>query len=183
MGAVNRPEPILWITLAAIPANALLAYLLIYGELGLPRLGLFGAGLATTIVNFGTLLAGLWFATQRRPFRKYHVLGHIWRIDWTLMRAIDRDRRSDLDLVPAGIRLVLGRRASDGPDQHYRAGRTSGRAAGRGHLFMVPFGIAMAATVRVGHAVGRGDAACGEARGPGRDAARRRAGVGPDAVP
>ena len=26
-------------------------------------------------------------------------------------------------------------------------------------LFMVPFGISMAATVRVGHAVGRGDAA------------------------
>ncbi len=53
MGAVNRPEPILWITLAAIPANALLVYLLIYGEWGLPRLGLFGAGLATSIVNVG----------------------------------------------------------------------------------------------------------------------------------
>jgi MATE family multidrug resistance protein len=31
MSAVNRPEPILWITLAAIPANALLVYLLLYG--------------------------------------------------------------------------------------------------------------------------------------------------------
>src|SRR4029079_10576976 len=39
MGAVNRPQPILWITLAAIPLNALLVYLLIYGEFGLPRLG------------------------------------------------------------------------------------------------------------------------------------------------
>src|SRR5947208_10807804 len=38
MGAVNRPEPGLWITLAAIPANAVLVYLLIHGELGLPRL-------------------------------------------------------------------------------------------------------------------------------------------------
>src|SRR2546425_562736 len=35
MGAVNRPEPGLWITLAAIPANATLVYLLIYGGLGL----------------------------------------------------------------------------------------------------------------------------------------------------
>ena len=33
MGAVNRPEPALWITLAAIPANALLAYALIHGKL------------------------------------------------------------------------------------------------------------------------------------------------------
>src|ERR1700758_5753581 len=63
MGAVNRPQPILWITLAAIPINALLVYLLMNGELGLPRLGLFGVGFATTIVNCGTFLAGLWFAT------------------------------------------------------------------------------------------------------------------------
>ena len=37
MGSVNRPEPLLWITLIAIPANALLGYGLIYGEFGLPR--------------------------------------------------------------------------------------------------------------------------------------------------
>src|SRR3954469_8312311 len=65
MGAVNRPEPGLWITLAAIPANAVLVYLLIHGQWGLPRLGLFGAGLATTIINFGMFVAGLWFAHRR----------------------------------------------------------------------------------------------------------------------
>src|SRR6478672_1840644 len=88
MSAVNRPEPILWITLAAIPANAVLVYLLLYGAFGMPQLGLFGVGLATSIVNLGTFLAGLWFATRRRPFRKYHVLGRIWRIDWPLMRQL-----------------------------------------------------------------------------------------------
>src|SRR5713226_2285523 len=81
MGAVNRPQPILWITLAAIPANALLAYLLIYGALGLPRLELLGAGLATTAVNFATFLAGLWFVMRRKPFVDYHVLTRLWRID------------------------------------------------------------------------------------------------------
>src|SRR6267378_1367903 len=88
MGAVNRPEPGLWITLVAIPANAVLVYLLIHGGLGLPRLELFGAGLATTTINFGMFLAGLWFAYGRRPFRKYHVLGRIWRVDWILMRQL-----------------------------------------------------------------------------------------------
>src|SRR6201999_1505332 len=63
MGAVNRPEPVLWITLAAIPANALLVWLLMTGELGLPQLGIFGVGLASSIVNFATFVAGLWFAT------------------------------------------------------------------------------------------------------------------------
>src|SRR6516165_10274694 len=88
MGAVNRPEPVLWIMLAAIPANALLVYPLIYGEWGLPRLGLFGAGLATTSVNFATVLAGMWFAVHREPFADYRVLTRFWRLDWSLMRQL-----------------------------------------------------------------------------------------------
>ena len=35
MQSVNWPEPGLWITLAAIPINALLAFALIYGEFGI----------------------------------------------------------------------------------------------------------------------------------------------------
>ena len=41
-------------------------------------------------------------------------------------------------------------------------------------LFMVPLGIGMAATVRVGHAVGRNDAGRRQARGPRRHGARDR---------
>jgi len=85
MGAVNRPEPALWITLAAIPSNLLLAYALIYGEFGMPRLEMFGAGVATTIVNLGMCGAALWIAYTQRPFRKYQVLGRFWRLDWKLL--------------------------------------------------------------------------------------------------
>lgn len=87
MGAVNRPEPILWITLAAIPLNALLVYLLVYGKFGLPRLELFGAALASTLVNCAMFLAGMWFATMRRPFRNY-VLADLWQLDWPFLRQL-----------------------------------------------------------------------------------------------
>jgi MATE family multidrug resistance protein len=159
MGAVNRPEPILWITLAAIPANAVLVYLLIYGELGLPRLELFGAGIATTIVNFATFLAAIWFATRRRPFRKYHVLGHIWRIDWMRMRQlfaigapISLAFLMEYGLFSAAA-LLMGMISTSALAAHQIALQVTAI------LFMVPFGISMAATVRVGQAVGRGDAA------------------------
>ncbi|WP_247406333.1 MULTISPECIES: MATE family efflux transporter [unclassified Bradyrhizobium] len=56
MVAVNRSEPISWITLAAIPLNAVLVYLLVYGKFGLPRLELFGAVLASTLVNCAMFL-------------------------------------------------------------------------------------------------------------------------------
>jgi multidrug resistance protein, MATE family len=158
MSAVNRPEPILWITLAAIPANALLVYLLLYGELGLPRLGLFGAGLATSMVNFGMFLAGIWLAAQRRPFRKFHVLGHLWRIDWSLMRqlVVIGAPISIAFLLEYGLfgtaGLLMGLISTTALAAHQIALQIAAI------LFMVPFGIGMAATVRVGHAVGRGDA-------------------------
>ena len=157
MGAVNRPEPGLWITLTAIPANALLVWLLIHGAWGLPRLELFGAGLATTIVNFGMFLAGLWFAANRRPFKKYRVLGRIWRIDWVLMRQliVVGAPISVAFLLEYGLfgaaGLLMGLIDTTALAAHQIALQIAAI------LFMVPFGIGMAATVRVGHAVGRSD--------------------------
>jgi MATE family multidrug resistance protein len=157
MSAVNRPEPVLWITLAAIPTNALLVYLLLYGKWGMPEFGMFGAGLATTLVNLGMFLAGVWFAARRRPFRKYHVFSRIWRIDWPLLGK----------LVAIGAPISLAFLLEYG--MFGAAGLLMGlisTAALAAHqialqiaaiLFMVPFGIGMAATVRVGHALGRRD--------------------------
>jgi len=159
MGAVNRPEPALWITLAAIPANALLAYALIYGVFGLPRLDLLGAGLATTLVNIGMCVAAIWVCYTRRPFRKYRVLGRWWRGDWTLMRQliVVGAPISGSFLLEYGVfaaaALLMGWIGTVALAAHQIALQIAAI------MFMVPFGIAMAATVRVGHAVGRGDAA------------------------
>ena len=158
MGAVNRPQPILWITLAAIPLNALLVYLLIYGEFGLPRLGLFGAGLATSTVNAGTFLVGLWIATRRKPFRRYHILARLWRMDWELMHqiAIIGAPISVSFLLEYGLfssaALLMGIISTTALAAHQIALQVTAI------LFMVPFGISMAATVRVGQAIGAKDA-------------------------
>jgi MATE family multidrug resistance protein len=157
MGAVNRPEPVLWITLAAIPANALLVWLLMYGEFGLPRLGIFGVGLASSIVNFATFVAGLWFATRRPPFVDYRVLTRFWRLDWDLMRQliVIGAPISVAFLLEYGLfsaaALLMGRLSTTALAAHQIALQITAI------LFMAPFGISMAATVRVGHAVGRGD--------------------------
>ncbi|UPJ47823.1 MATE family efflux transporter [Bradyrhizobium sp. 200] len=158
MGAVNRPEPVLWITLAAIPAKVLLVYLLINGKLGLPRLELFGVGLATTLVNCGTFLAGLWFATMCRTFRDYHVVAHLWRFDWPIMRQliVIGTPISISALIGYGLfsaaALLAGQISTSALAAHQIALQVAAP------LFMISFGISMAATVRVGHAVGRNDA-------------------------
>jgi len=157
MGAVNRPEPGLWITLAAIPINALLAYALIYGEFGLPRLDLLGAGLATTLVNVGTCAAAVLVCYKRHPFKKYRVLGRFWRADWRMLGQlfvigfpISVGFMLEWGLFSSAAILVgwIGTTALAAHQIALQAATI---------LFMVPFGISLAATVRVGQAVGRRD--------------------------
>jgi MATE family multidrug resistance protein len=157
MGAVNRPEPGLWITVAAIPTNALLAYALIYGAFGLPRLGLFGAGLATTVVNVGMCVAAIWVAYACAPFRQYRILSRFWRADWPLfgrLFAIGTPISGTFLLeygVFAAAALLMGRIGTVQLAAHQIALTTASV------MFMIPFGVSLAATVRVGHAVGRRD--------------------------
>lgn len=157
MSAVNRPQAPLWITVAAIPVNAALVYCLIHGLFGLPELGLFGAGLATTLVNLGTFVAALAIAGLRKPFADYHPLAHLWRIDWPLMRqliAIGAPISFSL-LLEYGLfssaALLMGLISTTALAAHQIALQVTAV------LFMVPLGIGMAATVRVGHAFGRDD--------------------------
>ena len=155
MGAVNRPEPALWITLAAIPANALLAYGLIYGAFGLPELDLLGAGIATAIVNLGMCAATIWVAYARHPFRKYRILGNFWRADWPLFgrlivigAPISATFLLEYGLFAAAA-LLMGWLGTTPLAAHQIALTVASV------LFMVPFGVSMAATIRVGQAVGR----------------------------
>jgi MATE family, multidrug efflux pump len=158
MQALNRPEPALWITLVAIPANAVLAYALIYGEFGLPRLEMFGAGLGTTIINLVMCVAAVWVCTTRRPFRKYHVLGHFWHPDWSVfgrLFAIGAPISGTMLMeygVFAAAALLMGLLGTEALAAHQIALTVASI------MFMVPFGVSMAATTRVGHAVGRRDA-------------------------
>jgi len=156
-GSVNRPQPGLWITLVAIPLNGIAGYALIYGAFGLPRLELLGAGIATTIVNWAMCIASAIIARWMRPFHKFHVFGHLFRADWPLLR--------ELVVVGApisiaflleyglfgGAALLMGLIGTVALTAHQIALNVAAV------LFMVPFGVSMAATVRVGHAVGRRD--------------------------
>jgi MATE family multidrug resistance protein len=158
MSAVNRPEPALWITLAAIPLNGILAYGLIYGTFGMPQLDVLGAGVATTLVNVFMCVVAIWIAYTRHPFKKYRVLGRFWRFDGQLFRQllviglpISGSFLLEYGLFAAAA-LLMGSISTSAIAAHQIALQIAAV------LYMVPFGISMAATVRVGQAVGRRDA-------------------------
>lgn len=128
-----------------------------YGKFGLPRLELFGAALASTLVNCAMFLAGLWFATMRRPFRNYHVLADLWQFDWPFLRQliVVETPISIASLMQYGVlsaaALLAGLISTSALAAHQIALQISVITS------MIAFGSSMAAAVRVGHAVGRND--------------------------
>lgn len=158
VAALNRPAVALWVMLGAVPLNAALDYALIFGNFGLPRLELLGAGIATTIANSAMFAVLLAIALLARPFRRYALLGRFWRADWPQFRQIFR-----IGLPIAGMMLIESGLFISSAFMMGWIGTTAVAA----HMiaiqiphitFMVPIGLSQAATVRVGHAVGRGDA-------------------------
>jgi len=157
VAALERPIWSLVISVCGVFANALINWSLIFGHLGAPPLGLFGAGLGSSLVNLLMLGAMVLLVTQHVTFRRFHVFGHFWRADWPRYRA--------LWMLGAPIGLQMGFEATVFAAAVVLMGYI-GTVAVAAHAiaiqiasmtFMVPLGIAQAATVRVGTALGRGD--------------------------
>lgn len=159
---VSAKERTIWtlvVGLFGVVANAVLNYGLILGNFGLPKLGLFGAGLGSSIVNYAmfALLAAI--VAWHPDFRRYRLFGRFWRPDWRRYREIWR--------LGAPIGLTLGFEASVFSAAVFLMGLI-GTAEVAAHAialqiasltFMVPLGIAQATTVRVGMSHGRRDPA------------------------
>lgn len=153
-----RPLPVTLITFVGVALNVVANYGLMYGAWGLPALGLVGTGYATTIVfwtMFGliALLAG-----QVAPFRQYavfsqlrvpapEVLRELVRIGGPM--GVSRGVEAGLFMITALLAGMLGTTA-------LAAHQVALQCAA--FTFMVAVGIAIAGSVRVGQAAGRGDA-------------------------
>ena len=159
LSALERPRWILGISAVGIAANALLGWGLIFGRFGLPELGMFGGGLASSIV-WGLLAVGLAIViTTDRQFRRFHLFGRWWRADWPRFRTLIR-LGLPIGLTMAFEGAVFGAAAylmglidADSIAAHAIALQIAAIT------FMVPLGVGQAATIRVGLALGRKDRA------------------------
>lgn len=143
----------------AIILNALLNWLLIGGHGGLPALGLFGSGLATVLANVFMAAALGAIACLDPRLRCFRIFARVHRPQWAGFGAFWRVG------LPIGVSLLL------------EAGMFSGAAGVVGlfdaaslaahaialqvasFIFMIPLGLAQAATIRIGRASGAGDGA------------------------
>lgn len=159
LAALERPG---WAFLAggiAVIGNAVMNYALIFGRFGLPALGLWGAGLGSTLSNT-LMFAILAIVVLRHPrFRRYHVFGRFWVADrrrfvavWRLGAPIAATLMFEVTVFNAAV-FLQGLIGADELAAHAVAIQVATLC------FMTPLGLAQAATVRVGLAHGAGDRA------------------------
>ncbi len=159
LSALNRVRAVLIAGLFGVACNALFNYILVFGKLGFPALGVFGSGLATTLsqtLMFALLLAYSWLDPKLRPHRLMFgrwrfegvELGRMWRLGAPIGFFIALEVATF-----AGAALAMGWLGSAQIQAHAIALNIAATA------FMVPLGLGMAATVRVGHAYGARDGA------------------------
>lgn len=143
--------------IAGVFVNAGCNYVLMFGGFGLPPLGLLGAGIGSVLANMFMLLALMAVLRIHRRFRRYSLFGRWWRSDWERFRTLWKFG------VPIGVAMALedaifivavvmmGWFGPNALAAHAIALQIGTIA------FMVPLGLAQAATVRVGIGFGSRD--------------------------
>lgn len=157
LSAVERPRWTLVASGLAVVFNAVFAWALIFGRLGLPQMGITGAGIATASANF-LMFACLAVVVMRdRKFRRYHLFGRFWRPDWRRFREVWRlglpigaTLAFEVTVFNAAV-FLMGLIGAASLAAHSIAIQIASLA------FMVPLGIGQAVTVRVGRAYGAND--------------------------
>src|SRR5690625_943269 len=155
---LSLPRPSMYFSLAGLAILAPLDYVLMYGPGDLPALGALGSGIATAVTLW---LEFIGFAVYILLHRNYRGIGLLERFDWPRWKVISELLHLGVPMAVSvmmeggifvAVALAIATLGVDQEAAHQVALNEIGRA------FMIPLGLAMAITIRVGNAVGRGDA-------------------------
>jgi len=157
VSTLGRPVFATMITFAGIFINAAGNYALIFGNWGMPRLELVGAGIATIITTTTTMLIYVAVIQMDRKLSRYRIFGRWWRPDWERLR----------EIVRIGMPIALTVIAEGGIFSAaaflmglFGASQLAGHALAlqlAALAFQMPFGIGQAVTIRVGFFYGARD--------------------------
>ena len=156
--ALSRAVPPLVVMGAAVLWNAGFDYALIFGHFGFPKVGLYGAGLASASSNIFSFVAMLAVCLAVPALKRYRILHRLWQ--WHRQSFAELFRLG----LPIGITMVFEVALFNGAALAMGVIGLSSLAAHQIAItipsltFMIPLGIGLAATVRVGMAAGAGDA-------------------------
>ena len=155
--ALGRPGWAFIVTGLALAVSILANWMLVFGNLGAPALGLEGSALASVISLTAMALAYAAIFRLDRRLRRYRLFGRWWVTEWSRFREIIRLGVPIMltwifeGALFGGAAVLMGLIGVNEVAAHAVALNIAAIA------FQVPFGIAQASTIRVGMAYGARD--------------------------
>jgi MATE family multidrug resistance protein len=130
----------------------------VFGNFGFPRLEILGSGLATTIVHYAMLGFIILYIQLHPRFRRYHIWHNFFRPDWPRLWALLRIGTPIGIMLLAEVTLFTAAALLQGWLGENELAAHSVALTIASFAFMVPLGLSQATTVRVGIALGAGNA-------------------------
>ncbi|MBN2038564.1 MAG: MATE family efflux transporter [Spirochaetes bacterium] len=96
----GKPWPVLWINIISTVINLIFDYLLIFGKMGFPELGIKGAGIATLLGTVVSFMLTVIFLLPKSYRLKYHIL-KAWKFEKKLFLRVIKYG------MPAGIQFMV----------------------------------------------------------------------------
>jgi MATE family multidrug resistance protein len=155
LSALEHAGIVLWVSVFVLAANALINYGLIFGNWGLPELGLQGAAIASVISQILALL-GFVIYIQRR-FPEQQMFARFWRFDGSAALAVTRLAVPISATALAESGLFAASAFMMGWLGHLELAAHGIVLQLAALSFMVHMGLSQAGTVRAGKAFARND--------------------------
>lgn len=158
VAGVSQPRPIMIIVICGTFLNIAANYVLMFGKLGLPALGLAGIGWGSTLSFWSMLIALIIYIKSEATLKKYHVFRNLHQFNKQVFGEILHIGLpiGMLTAVEAGLFTVttflMGMLGTVTLAAHQIALQTAATT------FTVALGISFATTVRVGQEVGQKNA-------------------------
>ena len=157
LSAIERTRIILATTLGAVLLNVAINWMLIFGNWGAPEMGIEGAAIATLAVNvfmFGLMAL---YSTRHRDAAPYGLFVRLWRPDWPGFFELFRVGLPISIMILAEVGMFIFTSIFMGWVSVVALAAHGIVLQLASIAFMVPMGMAQAATVRAGRAFGRRD--------------------------
>jgi MATE family multidrug resistance protein len=158
-------KPAMYIAAISLVLNVGANYIFMYGGLGITGMGAVGAGYATSLINLFAAIIFIGFMMRFKPFKRFDIFARTKGPDPKIFSeflrvGIPNGASTAMEiLLFASVSVLMGTLSVEASASHQIAINVAAT------LFMIPFGLSMAITQRVGFSIGQGSLSNARLRG------------------